>query len=231
MATPQQIHAALVGYPRQLSWDDFRTVDRPPNDEPYDASISPSFRITRFGIAWGGSHGSYIYNPQVTVTLDPSATWAIAGARRQKALLEHEQGHLDIVGLVARDLAVKLLDMHLDKTRLQAEFNNPVAFDVRTRRINALWDVAMTEAMNRAVALMNKLQNRGIGETSLYDLDTKHGADRGGQKDWDKLLRHVKQTNANFEKTLIERDMIDSQPLSGHRATVRPAAAPVRAGL
>src|ERR1700752_3661640 len=98
MATAKDIQAALIGYPRQLRWEDFKTVGELPEDQPeHEAGLSMDFKVTHYGILWQG--GKALYKPQVTVYLKDA--WCLARVRGDKQLLKHEQGHFDITGLVA----------------------------------------------------------------------------------------------------------------------------------
>jgi hypothetical protein len=181
-----EIQAALLGYPRQLRWDDFKRVDEPPAgvQPEHDAGVAMDFKLTHFGILW--SEGRALNKPQVAVVLDSSNTWATDRARTDKKLLAHEQGHFDITGLIARDLAAKLLDMQLDPQKLRAEMlapaANPAEHEAKVQRVNRMWRVAMKQAVDRAQALARKLNNTFSTE-GLYDLDTSHGTDRDSQKD------------------------------------------------
>src|SRR5262245_28517209 len=102
MATPKEIQAALIGYPRELKWDDFRTIDEPPDGTrpEHDAHVSMNFRITHYGILY--RDGKALDRDQLKVTVTLKDAWATARARTDKALLKHEQGHFDIMGLLAR---------------------------------------------------------------------------------------------------------------------------------
>jgi len=119
--------------------------------------------------------------------------------------LAHEQGHFDITGLIARDLAATLLDLQLEPKKLEAEMTapaaNPAEHEAKVQRVNRMWKVAMNKAVDRAQALARKLNNTYTTE-GLYDFDTSHGTDRDSQKEWDRLLQHVKLTYANFEEAL-----------------------------
>jgi hypothetical protein len=214
MATPKEIQAALIGYPRQLRWEDFRTVDELPDSTrpEHDAGVKMDFRITHYGILYQG--GKALYKPQVTVTLMDA--WATARARTDKALLKHEQGHFEIMGLLARDLAATLLDLELDNKKVNevmlAPAANPAEAEAKMQRFVNMWKAAMKKAEEKAWALSAKLNNTP-GSEGLYDLDTSHGLDRDFQRDWDALLLHVKMHNLNFEQALIKRGWLyDPRP-------------------
>src|SRR5262249_5127872 len=118
-----------------------------------------------------------------------------------KELLKHEQGHFDITGLIARDLAATLLDLQLDPKKLDAEMTapaaNPAEHDAKVQRVTKMWKAAMKKAEERARTIALKLNNSAIAE-GLYDFDTSHGLDRELQRDWDGLLLHIRLHNLNF---------------------------------
>lgn len=213
MATPREIQEALIGYPRQLRWEDFKTVAELPEDQQeHDAGLAMDFKVTHYGILWQG--GKALHKPQVTVYLKDA--WCLERARGDKALLQHEQGHFDITGLIARDLAATLLDLELDKKKLAAEMlapaANPGEHQEKVQRVVKMWKVAMNKAVDRAWLLVGKLNNSHISE-GLYDFDTSHGLDRDMQKEWDGLLLHVRMHNLNFEKALTQRGWLhDPRP-------------------
>jgi hypothetical protein len=213
MATPKQIQAALIGYPRQLTWDDFRTIEEPPDGTPpeHDAGLSMDFNPS-YGILY--QQVNVIDNLRVKVVLKDA--WCTTRARTDKALLKHEQGHFDITGLIARDLAAALLDLKLDRKKMDeimlAPAANPNEFYEKTQRFANLWQAAIRKHVDHAKALAAKLNNTFTAE-GLYDFDTSHGADRDFQKDWDALLLHVRMHNLNFEQTLIKRGwLVDPRP-------------------
>lgn len=213
MATAKDIQAALIGYPRQLTWDDFKTVEElPDGHHQHEAGVSMDFKVTHYGILWQG--GKALYKPRVTVSLVDA--WALARVRGDKELLKHEQGHFDITGLIARDLAATLLDLQLDPKKLEAEMTapaaNPAEHDAKVQRVTKMWKAAMKKAEERARTIALKLNNSAIAE-GLYDFDTSHGLDRELQRDWDGLLLHVRLHNLNFEQALIQRGWLyDPRP-------------------
>ncbi len=231
MATPKEIQAALIGYPRQLRWDDFRKVDELPDgmQPEHDAGVGIDFKVTHFGILWAG--GKALYKPQVAVVLDSSNTWATDRARTDQKLLAHEQGHFDITGLIARDLAATLLDLQLDPKKLEAEMlapaANPAEHQAKVDRVTRMWRVAIRQAVDRAQALAMELNNTPTSQ-GLYDLDTSHGTDRDSQREWDGLLQHVKLTNASFEATLVKRGWLYDPRPPDPRIPVHPLR-PMRA--
>jgi hypothetical protein len=216
-STAKEIQAALVGFPRQLRWSDFG----PWNDEHadaigHDATIATNVKVTSWALALGGKFGSYIDNLKVTVTLDSARTYATEAARTKAALLNHEQGHFDIQGLLARDLAIKLLDFHIDKKVLADILNNRAAsWEDKVKRLDRIVRDHMRQVQQRFKELDGMLQDDALGNEGIYDADTEHGADAAEQRRWDSLLRHVKMSTVLFEDELIKRGMLNAAGRTG----------------
>lgn len=206
MATMKQVLAATPGFPRQLSWDDYQKVDES-RLPPFEAVTVSGFKIDHWGLTHGTApnehRGSVFFDPlKVHATFDSTSSWVLKSSLTKKWLLAHEQGHFDINGLIARDLATNLLALRV--------------YGNEARSANSLkaGDTAMLKkgkhAEDRAKALYDFLQG-------LYDSDTNHGMDERGQADWNKLLHHVKIHAAGFEDTLVKRGFftILSDPPAG----------------
>ncbi len=138
--------------------------------------------------------------------------WATARARTDKKLLQHEQGHFDITGLIARDLAAALLDLELDRKKVHevvtAPAANPAEAEAKAQRFVAMWKNAINKPVDHAKALAAKLNNTATSD-GLYDFDTSHGLDRDMQTEWDGVLQHVRLHNLNFEQTFIKRGWLN----------------------
>jgi hypothetical protein len=201
MAAMKEIHKAMVGFPRQLRWDDFGRVDQSPQP-PMEAMTASKYEITQSaytsGTAANDNRGSYFVDPlKVTVSFVASNSWAVPWARTNPRLLAHEQGHFDITGLIARDFTRRLLDLRVYGHEL-IDANNLSAAN------NAL-DKKVAQVRKRMHALWEFLQG---GEDDLYDTDTLHGTNEAGQREWSALLHHVKLLNVGFEEALIARGFI-----------------------
>lgn len=200
MASKIQIKAATPGFPRRLTWHDYQWVAQSPVP-PFEAMTAAAFKVTQWGYTLGTAandhRGSCFVDPlKITVSF-LSASWAVPSARTSAQLLAHEQGHFDITGLVARDMAARLLDLRVYGPELM-NANDPIA------ATNAL-DKKVKQVSRRAEALWDFLQQ---GVDCLYDTDTEHGANAQGQREWNALLTHVKNFNLGFEDTLIARGFI-----------------------
>src|SRR4051812_34496816 len=104
------IRTALEGHDLTLAWGDF-PADVPQNRLATDtASTLARFDLNydyAYDSAQGTHHGYRVDHVNVRVTLDRPKMWAVSSARTAE-LLRHEQGHYDIVALIARDLFAEL---------------------------------------------------------------------------------------------------------------------------
>jgi hypothetical protein len=92
----------LTGWPRALTWDDFRDIQSRPSGESEDATIDMELRPGRLRVVEeGGRHrlGDVVFR----MVLNGGGSWVVTSAKSSE-LLQHEQGHYDIVGLCYRDL-------------------------------------------------------------------------------------------------------------------------------
>jgi hypothetical protein len=216
-ATQKEIQVALVGFPRKLRWEDFAKLEDAQADIiGADAHIATNVAVTSWKLVLGGKFGSYIDNLRVTVTLDSARTAVTDAGRTKPRLLNHEQGHFDIQGLLARDVAIKLLNFHIDQKVLSDILSNPAAsWDDKIRRLDRIAREHMTQVQQRYSELNEILQEDRLGEEGIYDVDTEHGQDKAEQHRWDCLLRHVKMSNILFEDELVKRGMLNASGRSG----------------
>jgi len=181
VATMQEIQAVMTGFPRTLRWDNFSSVQA--SRQPPRLALTRS--TMNMAAGWGAAMvgGAYrVRRLRISVTFDGMGSWVTAAGRAKASLLQHEQGHLDITGLVARDLAGSILDLMLDEVRFtpataQAEFQ---------RRI--------TELGQQANALLSRLQSNGNID-GLYDQQTQHGDNGAAQSRWDGIFSRAKLGN------------------------------------
>src|SRR5947209_8049317 len=91
---------AVQGWPRRLTWGEFRPIFQRPTGETEDAQIAPLIDSpSRATVVKDGDQfrlGSFT----LAVRVDARASWVLRG-KTTPSLLAHEQGHLDIAGLVA----------------------------------------------------------------------------------------------------------------------------------
>lgn len=170
-----KLRTALEGHELTLSWDDFKAgvpANRPPGEA---ASTEARFDLA-YDYDWDKAQttqGYRINHVFVRVTLHRDRMWAVASARTP-ALLAHEQGHYDIVALVARDLYQELTGWNTatPPKRFRKDSDLKSAAD-RSRR----------EATSLADHVGGSAQSTGV-----YDQQTNHGLDAKIQSQWDQAL-------------------------------------------
>lgn len=197
MATIQEINAVLTGFPRPLNWSSFRRVTSSPSP-PQEAHLSSSYRMG----AWRTvlERGAYrVGGFHITVTHNATASWAVPAAFSNTALLVHEQGHYDITGLIARDLARNLLDLALDATVVASMRDAGTTAAQHAHYAQLALQRSVDETGRKAAGLLNKIQSSSsTGADGLYDRQTDHGLNLTAQATWNGLLAAVKQGNEDF---------------------------------
>ena len=216
-ANSSDLRAAVLGFPRQLIWKDFG--DAPPNEGSAEAAqTAVKIKLTSWGLVFGGKFGWYLDNMKISVTTLPSGTWVTASARGRDDVLLHEQGHFDIQGLLARDMAARLLDIHIEEKELNkkinAEFARSIPLEERIRHLDRLVRARVTQLETRTSALVDLLQdNQQSGTEGIYDADTEHGTNNAEQRRWSKLLGQTKASTGSFEATLLRHGLIGAGEL------------------
>lgn len=203
MATPtfQEIQSAMTGFPRTLEWKDFRSVQNS-LDPPHEASTSTSFNSTGWRVTL--TKGEYrVTGFRVNVTLNANDTWATASARTSTDLLQHEQGHFDIVGLIARDIVSRVLSLSYDETvvaALKGVGNTPQA---RINWVTQDFQKDVNKAFLEAKTAMNRLQtDPTTKQDGIYDTQTNHSQNTKAQALWDSRFQQAKLSNTNFQLDL-----------------------------
>jgi len=160
----------LIGWPRTLTWDDFRVVYRLPKGYAHDtrAWLSAGFRYY-FSPARceGGRYGPG--NLRVEVFVDREKT-GVLWWRRGRRLLRHEQGHLDVAGICAREFCVQL-------SRTRAATPSQLIADARS---------LLRDAETRLRALNHRYDSFFRG--------TAHGLNWFVQRRWNRLLREARDS-------------------------------------
>jgi hypothetical protein len=165
----------MIGWPRTLSWSDFTAVPNPGRGQLVALNGHPI--VARVGLAiafFPGSsprpaHGRSFNTVDVRVVTNglqyvPSRI----PAGESDYYLRHEQGHMDLMGLFARELEVALL-------ALRAETAEEL-----TQQAAAAVEEAVTSA--RAYAINTPRLD------CTYDIDTHHGMLRHQQERWNTLI-------------------------------------------
>lgn len=212
-ATLAEIQAAMVGFPRLLRWDDFAMWDDADAERAgAEAQVSTNVKVKSWGLSLGGKFGNFIDNVKVVVTLDSLATRATKAARTARTaprLLNHEQGHFDIQALLARDVATKLLNFHIESKTISGILQNKSATNEdKSSRLHRIIEGQIDIAKKKMNKLVSVLQDDELGQEGIYDKDTEHGRNEDEQRNWDILIRYVKMTNVMFEDELVRRGML-----------------------
>jgi hypothetical protein len=165
----------MTGWPRTLAWSDFTTIPeaaaaqlRARNGHPIVARVSISI-----GFLPGNSprslDGRTFNRVDVRVQINrleyvPSRLPAAQSA----AYLRHEQGHVDLMGLFAREMEVRL-----------SALRGSTAEDL-TRQAEAL--------VNESVANARMYAVNAPGLDCVYDRETNHGMNRSQQERWNSII-------------------------------------------
>lgn len=201
--TTAEVQGHLSDYSTPLSWRLFRQVGRSPAPG-IKAFTSASYHANYSRVELSG--GYYVLRGvRAGVTLNRSEMWveqsvfARAGAE-QDWLLRHEQGHLDISRLIARDLCRSMLSLEIDAEVLAALRGTAGSSSQQLlASANAQLRDKVRELGRKADALSNELQTtsiHGVRNDGLYDRDTRHGdfADppsRIKQQNWNEVFRYA----------------------------------------
>ncbi len=174
----------LEGHEETLAWQDFQAAP-PAKHSGDDAQTEVRFDLL-YDYEWDDTpkHQGYrVDHVQVTVTVDRPSMWSVK-ASRTDALLKHEQGHYDIVALIARDLFNELTGWESAKPpkRFRKETDLKNAADRLGRQAKAL-----------AARLAGTSSTVGV-----YDTKTKHMQDAKAQEQWDKALEAARSKGSRL---------------------------------
>lgn len=160
----------LTGWPRQISWDEFKDVATRPAGETEDAQIDTrTLQPEQVGVA--REQGQFrLGNFTVKLNVIRNNSWVVAN-QKSDTLLAHEQGHFDITGLVARDLVKALGALRVSTT------------DELQREVSRLF-----EAYDAWAKSLSK----------QYDGDTNHGRNAKSQSDWESRIRSCIQQETSL---------------------------------
>jgi hypothetical protein len=151
----------IKGWPRAISWDEFKEIETRPSGVKEDAEIH-SETVPPKNVTVVRKSGQFRLGPLTAeVRIVPKNTWVVTDKKSAK-LLSHEQGHYDITGLSGRDLLRDLAAIRAPNVK------------VLQRRVQ------------RTIQQTQKLANKLTAE---YDDETKHGTDETVQKHWKDHLR------------------------------------------
>jgi hypothetical protein len=178
----------LEGHEETLEWRDFMA------EAPASGAKEVAFASARFDMKYDylydesqKAHGYAIDHVQVTVEVERSLMWSVK-KDRTPAWLAHEQGHYDIVALLARDLYNELMGW------------NSGSKPKRFRKDSELKDEA-----GRVLRRYRKLAVDLAGSDSVvgvYDAKTKHGTDAKAQDQWTAALAKARTSGTAVVKAV-----------------------------
>ncbi len=157
--------ASLVvnGWPRALTWDDFRDLDARPADAEGDENAQIHSEINqpeRVGVSREGGQRR-VSSLTVTIGIVRTDTWVVRSTKTPE-LLSHEQGHYDLTGLMGRDMGSEIL----------------------AARAGTLEDL-----QRLITSIIERYRQRARDFTRQYDTETNHGRNRDAQRRWDERIR------------------------------------------
>jgi hypothetical protein len=180
--------SSLEGHEDTLIWADFQGTD------PSGATDEAAFASARFDMEYDiayderrGSPGYYVDHVQVRVEVERAIMWS-SKKDRTDALLQHEQGHYDIVALLGRDLYNELMGW--------ASAKKPKRFRDKT---------TLKDEVNRVLRRYKKQAVQLAGSSTsvgVYDSKTKHGKDEKAQAQWAAALAAARKNGTLLSKAL-----------------------------
>ena len=161
----------MTGLFRKLTWQDFKGPQPSSNPTNMWAEARPEFSVAGASTQSSGKGSSTSWQLAdtitVAITFDSSKSWVLSSVKgmdqaTKDTLLIHEQGHYDLVALLARDMFIEL--MQLKVARLSS--SSVVAQEVQ--------------------AIHSRYGNIAQPLQDLYDSKTQtdHGRDKAKQTSW-----------------------------------------------
>lgn len=166
--------ASLVvsNWPRSLTWDDFRGLAARPADAEGDenAQIHAEARQPERIAVVNESGVRRVTSLTVNIEIVRDDTWVVNSAKSD-ALLSHEQGHYNIMGLMGRDMGDEILAARAPSAAALQE---------------------------QITAIIERYRERGRELTRQYDTDTRGGANREAQARWDQAIQTAMTSGTRF---------------------------------
>ena len=213
MVTTQQVLASLTGYPRNLSWTNFRNVSTSPSP-PFSAQTGSSYSWTVGRVALQ-SDGYYRFRSvRVTVRLNSQQSWKLtswfnnASNTERNRLLEHEQGHYEITGLIARDLCRELLSLEMSDEIVSVLRGVGDSAQARLQYASRELQADARRKSQAAADLYRWLENsnvNGVPREGQYERDTGHGSLRQAQQKWTGIFSHSRRNDTALSLMLTMR--------------------------
>lgn len=164
-------HLQLSGWPRNISWSEFRLLRRRPRGVPEDAQTATVLMPSRIKVAQENGQFKLVQG-SFKVVVDKSNSWVVS-KQRSSGLLAHEQGHYDLCGLCYRDLMLELERIRAGSVR------------ELKRRLN--------EIMKKTDRLADKLSIQYDSEQ-----ETNHGLNAERQREWERQIKKSIQSGLKF---------------------------------
>jgi hypothetical protein len=218
MASVADATRLLRGWPLALNWRRFGKVDRIGSTNA-DAQTKTNLRYS--------SRGVYIrnneYRPRISATLRLTSQTLVreawlnsASAAARAELLEHEQGHYDIAGLLLRDFLYNVLnDASMDRAVVEiltsagntAGSRRTYMQNQANNEIQAAWT-----RLNKLHTLIDASDGPNGEHRGLYERDTEHSQNSAGQARWTRMLRYARTTNTTLAMTLFFFGVVSEIP-------------------
>lgn len=183
------LKTALEGHDLTLGWADFKGAV-PASLPPGEAAYTEARFDLAYDYEWDderATQGYKVNHVHVKVVLARDRMWSVA-AGQTASLLKHEQGHYDLVALLARDLYTELTGWNAGKSpkRFRKQVDLKRAVDSRARDTRKL--IAHLDGSSRTVG--------------VYDKQTNHGLDATAQAKWDKVLGDARSKGSRVDAAL-----------------------------
>jgi hypothetical protein len=179
----------LEGHEDTLIWADFQATA--PGGSTSEAAFASARFELNYDYEWddsqGSAHGFRVDHVQVTVEVERAIMWSVK-KDRSDAVLQHEQGHYDIVALLGRDL-----------------YNELGGWDSGTKPKRFRSETELKDAVSRTLRRYRKLAVEFAGSSSvvgIYDRKTKHGMDAKAQEKWTTALATARTKGATVVKAV-----------------------------
>jgi hypothetical protein len=166
---------AVRNWPSNVTWAQFKKVDKAPGLATTNAHIEGQYSNPpgkQFQVAKVGRHFK-LTRVNLVLKLIPSESWVVKG-RQNKVLLKHEQGHWDVLGLIAREYHGEIKKLRASSVK-----------QLRTRFL-------------KLEARMAKKRDKLNSGTGGYDTETDHGRKKAQQMKWGALIAACKKTGKNL---------------------------------
>ncbi len=208
--TTSQVLANVSGWPLSLTWQPqhFRRVNNLGGMDALTATrlVWPGrLRVIRGAQRYRMAHESVrvsLRHPQTRVR---SGFLNAATQAEQDHLLRHEQGHYDIVGLLAREFVRQIMDMSIDVVLVEAliaagstraSYQRYAEQQILQPARDA-WQQTLTDWR-----IIDEPDHPQGNHRGLYERQTNHGQNAGGQQQWNQMLQHSKDVGVPLTSVL-----------------------------